>query len=431
MLPPETMLQSRQAPHRVTTANLGAAFPFMAQGSLGSRGVYVGQDLYGAGAFVYDPWELYPRHLTSTGMMVLGQVGKGKSGFCKTYVWRQLAFGRHAVILDPKEQGGEGEYSRLAEAAGLAPIRLEPGGRVRLNPLDTTRLGDGLSREEMAKDQIRVLYALAEAALGRSLQPIEHTACRAALAAATARTGWGQDPTLNEVVDLMVNPGEQVGDRFGLTRGELAQAGRDVALELGRLCEGDLAGMFDGPTSPDIDFMAPLVSLDMSAVYQSEALGILMVCAQARLQRQLLARQDVRRILVIEEGWAVLRRLEIARWLQASMKLARARGVQVILVTHRLSDLTSAGNAGSEQVEIAKGLLSDTETHVIFGQSTAEVEKARDLFQLNEAEAEHLPALQPHVALFRVGRRSFLVRHRLLSEDEEWIVDTDQQMRDF
>jgi hypothetical protein len=65
---------------------------------------------------------------------------------------------------------------------------------------------------------------------------------------------------------------------------------------------------------------------------------------------------------------------------------------------------------------------------VIFGQSTAEVEKARDLFQLNEAEAEHIPALQPHVALVRVGRRSFLVRHRLLNADEEWIVDTDQRM---
>lgn len=420
-------MSSRQASHRVTTANLGAAFPFMAQGGLGASGVYVGEDLYGAGAFTYDPWALYPTVLTSTGQVVLGQVGKGKSAYVKTYLFRQLALGRHAVVLDPKDQGGRGEYARLAEVVGHPPIRIEPGGHVRLNPLDTTGLARVLSREEVAKDQIGVLYALVEAALGRRLQPVEHTACRAALA--TAARAWPErDPTLNEVVDRMLSPDEQVGARFGMSRGELAMAGRDVALELGRLIEGDLAGMFDGPTSPDVDFDAPLVVLDLSAVYQSDALGILMVCAQARLQRLLLARQDVRRIMVIEEGWAVLRRLEIARWLQASTKLARAHGVQVILVTHRLSDLTAAGSAGSEQVEIAKGLLADSETHVIFGQSTAEVEKARDLFQLNGAEAEHLPALQPHVALFRVGRRSFLVRHRLLSADEEWIVDTDQRM---
>ena len=429
MLNRELLLRSRQAPHRVTTAHLGAAFPFMAQGSLGARGVYIGEDLYGAGAFVYDPWELYQAGITSPNKLVLGRIGLGKSSYCKTYLWRQLAFGRHAVVLDPREQGGQGEYSRLAEAAGFRPIRLEPGGRVRLNPLDTSRLGGGLTPFQVAQDQLRALATLAEAALGRRLGPVEHTACRAGLQAAAARAVEGQDPTLGQVADRMLSPAADAGDRFGMTRADLLQAGRDVALELGRLCEGDLAGMFDGPTSPDVDFTAPLVTLDMSAVYQSAALGILMVCAQARIQRQLLAEQDVRRILVIDEGWAVLRRLEIARWLQDSIKLARARGVQVILVTHRLSDLSAAGNAGSEQVEIARGLLADTETHVIFGQSTAEVEQARELFQLNEAEAEAVPGLQPHVALLRVGRRSFLVRHRLLSRDEEWIVDTDQRMK--
>jgi hypothetical protein len=399
----------------------------MAQGSLGSRGVYVGEDLFGAGAFVYDAWELYRAGLTSPNKLVLGRIGLGKSSYCKTYLWRQLAFGRHAVVLDPREQDGQGEYARLAEAAGYPPIRLEPGGRVRLNPLDTTHLGGGLTPEKVVEDQQRVLYALAEAALGRRLKPVEHTACRAGLAAAGARTRYGQDPTLNQVADMMLSPSTEAGSRYGMSRLELLQAGRDVALELGRLVEGDLAGMFDGPTSADVDFTAPLVVLDMSALYQSPALGILMVCAQARIQRELMSRQDVRRILVIDEGWAVLRRLEIARWLQDSVKLARARGVQVILVTHRLSDLAAAGSAGSEQVEIAKGLLADTETHVIFGQSTAEVEKARDLFQLGEAEAEALPSLQPHVALIRVGLRSFLVRHRLLSQDEEWIVNTDQR----
>ena len=41
----------RLPPHRVTTAHLGAAYPFMAEGGLGSRGVYVGQDVLGGGLF--------------------------------------------------------------------------------------------------------------------------------------------------------------------------------------------------------------------------------------------------------------------------------------------------------------------------------------------------------------------------------------------
>jgi type IV secretory pathway VirB4 component len=210
-------------------------------------------------------------------------------------------------------------------------------------------------------------------------------------------------------------------------RDELLLAGRDVAMALVRLCEGNLAGMFDGQTSPDIDFMAPLVSLDMSALYQSEALGILMVCAQARIQRALMADRSVRRILVIDEGWAVLSNLAVARWLQHSIKMARATGVQVILIIHRLSDLTAAGPPDSEQVQLAKGMLSDTETQVIFTQSTAEVERAKDLLQLNSAQAEAIPDLAPHVALWRVGRYTSEIRHRLLTEDEKWIVDTDER----
>ena len=213
-----------------------------------------------------------------------------------------------------------------------------------------------------------------------------------------------------------------------MERSELLLAGRDAALTLVRLCEGDLAGMFDGQTSPHIDFTASLVSLDMSALYQSEALGILMICAQARIQRALMADRSVRRILVIDEGWAVLSNLAVARFMQYEIKMARALGVQVILIIHRLSDLTSAGSEDSEQHQIAKGMLSDTETQVIFTQSTAEVQRAKELLQLNGAQAEAIPDLAPHVALWRVGRYTSEIRHRLLTEDEKWLVDTDERM---
>jgi AAA-like domain len=421
--------KSRQLAHLVTTANIGAAYPFMAQGSLGTRGVYIGQDLYGAGGFCYDPWELYPHIITSPNMLVIGQLGKGKSAKVKTYVDRQLVFGRRAFIMDPKDQGGQGEYTRLCQANGVRAIRLEPGGSVRINPLDTRVGGGGLTPLQIRTDQLTVLFSLCEATLKRDLGESERFAIDSALSAAARQAlERGSEPTLNDVAEHLIHPSEHAAGRIGMGRDELLLAGRDVAMALVRLCEGNLAGMFDGQTSPDIDFMAPLVSLDMSALYQSEALGILMVCAQARIQRALMADRSVRRILVIDEGWAVLSNLAVARWLQHSIKMARATGVQVILIIHRLSDLTAAGPPDSEQVQLAKGMLSDTETQVIFTQSTAEVERAKDLLQLNSAQADAIPNLAPHVALWRVGRYTSEIRHRLLTEDEKWIVDTDERM---
>ena len=102
--------------HRATTRHLQAAYPFMAEGGLGGRGVHIGSDATG-GPFVYDPWELYGTWLTNPNMLVGGQIGKGKSSFVKTYIYRQAVFPRIAWILDPK-----GEYGPLARLHGL-PLR--------------------------------------------------------------------------------------------------------------------------------------------------------------------------------------------------------------------------------------------------------------------------------------------------------------------
>ena len=75
----------RHLAHRATTAHVQAAYPFMAEPGLGGRGVYIGRDLTG-GSFVFDPWELYAAGvLTGPNMLVIGQLGLGKSALVKTY----------------------------------------------------------------------------------------------------------------------------------------------------------------------------------------------------------------------------------------------------------------------------------------------------------------------------------------------------------
>src|SRR6516225_2295209 len=117
--------------HQVTTRNLGAAYPFIAEAGLGQRGVVIGDDLLG-GSFVFDPFELYAAGVVSNpNLVVFGQIGRGKSAFVKSFLWRQAVFGRRAWVVDPK-----GEYGDLADAWGVRPVALRPGGAVRLNPLD-------------------------------------------------------------------------------------------------------------------------------------------------------------------------------------------------------------------------------------------------------------------------------------------------------
>lgn len=408
------------AAHRVTTAQLGAAYPFVSEGGLGGRGVLIGRDLLG-GSFTYDPFELYAKGaLTNPNMVVIGQIGRGKSSFVKSYLWRQSLFGRRAWVVDPK-----GEYADLARAWGVEPVCLRPGGSIRLNPLDAAA-GDERAPELAGRRRSELLASLGTACLGRPLLPRERAAVDLAVGVAAGRVG-GAPTTLPAVVDALLEPTREAAQAIRTDVDALAADGRDLALELRRLVHGDLSGMFDGPTTPGVDLDGSLVVLDLSAVYGSDALGILMTCATAWLQLALSRRDGQRRIVVVDEAWVILTNLGVARWLQASWKLSRAFGVANVAVLHRLSDLGAAGAAGSEQVGLAQGLLSDSETRVVYGQPPGEVESAGSLLGLTSTEADLLPQLGRGVALWKVGQRSFLVEHHLAATERP-LVDTDATM---
>ena len=418
--------------HQVTTRNLGAAYPFIAEAGLGRRGVVIGDDLLG-GSFVFDPFELYAAGVVSNpNMVVFGQIGRGKSAFVKSFLWRQAVFGRRAWVVDPK-----GEYADLADAWGVRPVALRPGGAIRLNPLDPGPDDGGagpLGSDPTGRRRMELLSSLASACLGRGLAPRERAALGAALAEST---GSGIAPTVPMVVESLLSPSADAARSLRTERRDLLEDGRDVALELRRLVHGDLCGMFDGPTTPGLDLSAPLVVLDLSALYSSAALGVLMACATAWLQAALARTASAgggtapsgraRFFLVVDEAWAILSNLGVARWLQSSWKLSRAFGVSNVAVLHRVSDLRSVGASDSEQVALAQGLLADSETRVVYAQSPGEIEAAAELLSLSGTEADLLPQLRRGVALWKVGQRSFLVQHRL-SATEGRIVDTDAAM---
>ena len=142
--------------------------------------------------------------------------------------------------------------------------------------------------------------------------PRERAALGVALLDAEAVDGA---PTVPMVVEALLSPSEEAARSLRTERRDLLEDGRDVALELRRLVHGDLCGMFDGPTTPGLDLSAPLVVLDLSALYSSAALGVLMACATAWLQAA-LARTAVtggaaptgrgQFFLVVDEAWAIL-----------------------------------------------------------------------------------------------------------------------------
>ena len=241
--------------HVATSRHLCAAYPLVAEAGLGHAGVLIGRDVLG-GSFVYDPFALYRAGaITNPNMVVIGQIGRGKSSFVKSYLWRQAVFGRSAWVIDPK-----GEYGPLCKAWGVVPVSLRPGGPVRLNPLDTVATGPSDDHVDGPTVRRTALTAsLAVSCLGRDLLPRERAAIDGALKAvdAAARTASMASPTLPQVVEALLDPAPDAAAALRTTRAELVEDGRDVALELRRLVHGDLRGMFDGPTTPGLRLDGP------------------------------------------------------------------------------------------------------------------------------------------------------------------------------
>jgi type IV secretory pathway VirB4 component len=388
----------------------------MAVGGLGGRGVFIGRGSYG-GAFCYDPWVLYGDGvLDDPNAIVLGKLGQGKSALVKTLLWRMLVFGRRAFVLDVKR-----EYGPLCRAVGIEPISLVPGGGVRLNPLASRP-------EEHA--QLELLRAVTVTAVGGQITQVEAAALREALHTVRAR-GTGE-PTLPEVAGVLFEPVAEMADRLCTTAEHLAGDVRRAALALQDLCEGPLRGMFDGPTSPGLDLDAKLVVLDLHAVKDSPAVGILMACATAWMSA-LLARMAERPgrerlINVADESWKIVQHTGLGEWFQSNFKLARQFGVMNLVVLHKLADLHAAGDAGSRASRIAEGLIADASTRVVYHQDESQVPLTRTLLGLSESEAALISMLSAGQALWQVGSRSFVVQHHR-SWMETALTNTDTGMR--
>jgi hypothetical protein len=292
---------------------------------------------------------------------------------------------------------------------------------VRLNPLASRP-------EEHA--QLELLRAVSTTALAGPLTQLEAGALREALRVVRAR-GAGE-PTLPEVTGVLFSPTAEMSDRLRTSPQALAADCRRAALALQDLCEGPLRGMFDGPTTPGLDLDARLLVLDLHAVRDSPAVGILMACATAWMSA-LLARAAERPgrerlINVADESWKIVQHTGLGEWFQTNFKLARQFGVMNLVVLHKLADLQAAGDAGSRAARIAEGLIADASTRIVYHQDESQVPLTRTLLGLSGSEAQLLSMLSPGQALWRVGNRSFVVQH-YRSRLEARLTDTDTGMR--
>ncbi|WP_269858001.1 ATP-binding protein [Streptomyces sp. RPT161] len=420
--------------HRMTTATASGAYPFLAEGGLGAEGIFIGRDVHAEAAFCYDPFSLYNSGrldgFTNPNAVLAGIIGMGKSALAKSIATRAIAHGyRIYVPCDPK-----GEWTDLAHALGGYAIALGPGLPGRLNPLDAPARPIGVNESDWAsevrKRRLLLLGGLARTVLKRDLRPMEHTALDLALdlvvADAEARDAV---PLLGEIAHAL-GSAQRLDSALGEGAGRMGPAAQNLAHALRRLVHGDLSAMFDAPSTVKFDASAPMLSIDLSRLGgagDDAALVLAMTCASAWMESALADPHGGRRWVIYDEAWRVMRHIGLLERMQAQWKLSRGLGIANLMIIHRLSDLLSAGDAGSRGRVLAEGLLADCSTRIIYRQEPDQLATAASLLGLTGVETQAVSALTKGRGLWKVAGRSFIVQH-LLHPAERQLFDTDARM---
>ncbi|MCG7523038.1 ATP-binding protein [Streptomyces sp. OfavH-34-F] len=420
--------------HRMTTATVSGAYPFLAEGGLGAEGIFIGRDVHAEAAFCYDPFSLYSsgrvEGFTNPNAVLAGIIGMGKSALAKSIATRAIAHGyRIYVPSDPK-----GEWTAVAEALGGNTIALGPGLAGRLNPLDAPARPASVSGEDWAgevrKRRLLLLAALARTVLKRDLLPMEHTALDVALDLVVAEAdAAGTVPLLGGIAHTLGSP-ERLDRALGDESGRVGSAAQDLAHALRRLVHGDLSGMFDAPTTVAFDPATPMLSIDLSrlgSTGEDVALVLAMTCASAWMESALADPDGGRRWVIYDEAWRVMRHVGLLERMQSQWKLSRGLGIANLMIIHRLSDLLSAGDAGSRGRVLAEGLLADCSTRIIYRQEPDQLAAASSLLGLTGVETQAVSALTKGRGLWKVAGRSFITQH-LLHPAERDLFDTDARM---
>lgn len=268
-----------------------------------------------------------------------------------------------------------------------------------------------------------LLRAVAEEVLGRPISPREgkalRTAHRRALKDARAQS---ITPTIRLVINRMIDPAEENSSYLEIDKTTLREWGYDVAFELERFVEEDLAGMIDNETTKDVKLKDGLTVFDVSQLPENgPALAIVMTVINTWMTNRLFKAKNRRQThFVVEEAWHLVQ-TSVAKVIRRNQKVSRAIGLSNWFFFHHVSDIP----AGTD----AEAIIKECDTVLVYQQKKApDARAAVDMFDLPASSYPTILNLATGTCLMKIGNEApFEVKH-LRSDVETILTDTDKAL---
>jgi hypothetical protein len=320
--------------YRVRSETVGNAFPFLTHNPGMPTGFPLGFTAVGHELVLFDPAD---PSLPNSLMNIVGRSGSGKTVLAQKLSLQTVLAGGRVTVIDRA-----GHYEQLLSVVGGSAARLGAPAPPALN----LWAHDG----QLSADKIGFVVDAHEIMLARQagdrLDPLSRAVLERGIRAVYAAHAGALPPTERALVQWLQHEADQVQHE---TRRELL-LGLAAKLEP-FVGEGRYAALVDRQTSVDLE--APMLVFDLDGVPPSlHALVMFMIAesvdrrAKGRRQREGRV-QSVRELLVVDEGWFLVKYAAAGAWIEELARRGRHWGLFLVFITQQLSDLVDDPTAAT------------------------------------------------------------------------------------
>ena len=378
---------------KFNSSPLSSFFPFTSFDLTSDSGILYGINRHNSSLVLFDRFDL-----TNYNSVTFATSGAGKSYSIKLEILRSLMFGTEVIVIDP-----EREYEYLAEATGGRFFNISLSSEHHINPFDLPPPADDEEPADVLRSQIVHLIGLFRLMLS-GLTPEEETIVDQAIRETYALKDITEHSDFSKLESPLLSDFEMV----------LAGMNGSSSLisRLQKYTSGTWSGFMNQPTNVDINQKFVVFSLrDMEDELKTIGMFIVTNYIWATIRRRL-----VKRLLVIDEAWWMMKSEDTASFLFSLAKRGRKYYLGIATITQDVDDFLRS--------PYGVPMITNSSLQFLMKQSPTAIDNIQHTFNLTDEEKYLLLESEVGEGLFFVGLKHVAIKV-IASYTEDQIITSD------
>lgn len=396
-----------QIRRNMNTGALSTTFPFTSANLTQDNGVLYGINAHNNGLVIFDRFTL-----ENYNSVVFAKSGAGKSYAVKLEALRSLMFGTEVFVIDP-----ENEFEKMSDAVGGAYVKLSLNSPTRINPFDIPKAVDEEESDNALRSNLITLHGLLRLMLGgvvqqtgggvvaaNGLSPSEEADLDAALIDTYGRAGITNDPlthgaippTITDLYDTLLHMGG---------------SGPQLAQRLRKYTSGTFAGIFSQQSNVNVNNPFVVFNIrDLEDELRPVAMYIILnfIWNKTKVEK-------VRRLLIVDEAWQLMKYEDSASFLFSLAKRARKYNLGITTITQDVEDFMAS--------RMGRAIVANASMQLLLRQSPSAIDVLAEVFKLTGEEKKRLSNFPIGQGLFFAGQNHVHIQI-IASQTENSLITT-------